>query len=249
VVEDAPVSNNVAVAPVPRSAPSLAGSTWYASDGSVVSTSDQALRRAVAARQAKLKAQAIRSVRRRSRPAPSALLADFAVFSVTSRTPVREPGGLTISRPRLADVPLPILQLVSGPFGPGRLDAGQIRAIVTRSGARMWVIPGGAGLCLAVLDTARLPSPTGIPDTGAGASCTSSRVTAERDGIGLSAGFPGGVSTTYRVLPRSRPTITVRIGGHERTIRPPFGVYVRRTGHRTRSNVTVVVVVGSAGTG
>jgi len=57
------------------------------------------------------------------------------VFSVTSRRPVPEPGAITVARPRLADLPLPLLELTS--HVPGQPDYQQMRAILTRSGDQM----------------------------------------------------------------------------------------------------------------
>jgi hypothetical protein len=91
-VVDVPVANNVAVSPLRRGTGVLGRATWYASDGSVVPTSDRALRHAFAVREAVLTARAARYDARHSYHAPAALPADFAVFAFTSRTGVRTRG-------------------------------------------------------------------------------------------------------------------------------------------------------------
>ncbi len=235
-VQTAPLANNVAVAPWKRNAVFLDGATWYAPDGAVVPTSDTALVRALAAREAVLKARAVRFAEHHSHRAAPSLLAAFAVFAVTSRRPVHEPGGITVARPRPTDVPLTILNLTS--HGLGQLDDRQMRSIVTRSGDQMWLIPGARGLCLAVLDKPLSSSP--LNGQGGGAACGTNLTQVEAQGIGLGAGTRRG-SFTYGVLPRSKPTITVTIRGHRRVLRPPLGVYVlhRGRGHYGNGNVIV----------
>jgi hypothetical protein len=245
-VENIEVSNNVAVAPVQQGAPFLERATWYAPDGTVVPTSDRALLHAIAARQAVWKAQAIRYDERHAHRAAPVLLADFAVFSITSRSPVREPGGIAISHPRLAALPLTILQLFSRPGGPAQPDLRQTREIVTRSGDRMWVVPGAHGLCLGVVDRSRFSGPLGV--TGGGATCSADLTRAEADGVGLSSGYAGGATTTYGVLPKSKPTVIVKIRGHKRVIRPAYGVYIlHHSGHRHGNQLSVVVSSGLPG--
>ncbi|HEY2320312.1 MAG TPA: hypothetical protein VGH67_18535 [Solirubrobacteraceae bacterium] len=241
-VQTATVTNNVAVAPSLRNAVLPDGATWYAPDGTAVPTSDTALVRAVAAMRAALKARAVRDAQRHSRQAAPSLLAAFAVFSVTSRHPVREPGGITVARPRLADVPLPILDVLS--HMPGQLDAHQMRAIATRAGDQMWLIPGARGLCLAVMDKPVAASP--LSGGGAGAVCATNLTQVEAQGIGLGEGRPG-ASVSFGILPRSKPTITVTIGGHRRVIRPPFGVYVLRHGPPHPRTGTVIVSLSRDG--
>jgi hypothetical protein len=245
-VENVEVSNNVAFAPVQQHTALLEQATWYAPDGTVVPTSDRALLHAIAARQAVWKAQAIRYDERHAHRAAPGLLADFAVFSITSRSPVREPGGITISHPRLAALPLAILQLFSRPWGPAQPDLLQTREIATQSGDRMWVVPGAHGLCLGVVDRSRFSFPLGV--TGGGATCSGDLTHAETDGVGLSSAYPGGATTTYGVLPKSKPTIIVKIRGHKRVIRPAYGVYIlHRSGHRHGNPSSVVVSSGSPG--
>jgi hypothetical protein len=90
-VVDAPAADNVAVVPYMRSAGEarLVRAAWFASNGRAIPTSDQALLRAIAARKAVLSARIVRYDARHSYRAAPALLADFAVFAVTSRTGVR----------------------------------------------------------------------------------------------------------------------------------------------------------------
>ncbi|MGZ4192416.1 MAG: hypothetical protein ACXVRW_08185 [Solirubrobacteraceae bacterium] len=235
-VRTVPVTNNVAITPSGPNENLVDGATWYAPDGTTVPTSDAALVRALAAREAVLKARAIRYAQHHSHRADPSLLSAFAVFSVTSRRPVREPGGITVTWPRLTDVPLIILDLTA--HGLPRLDDGQMRAIVTRSGDEMWLIPGAHGLCLAVLDKPLSASP--LSGRGAGAACGTDLAELEAQGIGLGEGGPRG-SFSYGVLPRSKPTITVRIRGRQRVIRPPLGVYVLHHGRHQGSPSTVIV--------
>jgi hypothetical protein len=165
--------------------------------------------------------------------------------SVTGRSPVREPGGITISHPRLAALPLPILQLFARPWGPPQPDLRQTPEIATRSGDRMWIVPGADGLCLGLVDRSPFPFPPGA--TGGGATCSSDLTRAEAAGVGLSSGHPGGATTTYGVLPKSKPTLTVKIGGHKRVLRPAYGVYTLHRGrHHSGNPWSVVLSRGSA---
>jgi hypothetical protein len=198
---------------------------WYASDGSVIPTSDKALRNAIAGRQNAQRLQELRRYARYHYRPPRALLAAFAVFSITSRTGVHMPGGLTISRPTLESLPYPIVN-VADPNQPAQLDPYDIRQVTSASGLQMWVIPGARGLCVTALEHARFPSPLGL-ETGAGAGCAPSIAAAESDGSGFSSGRPGGITTTYLVRPNSTPAITIRTGRRgRRTVRLPYGVYM-----------------------
>jgi hypothetical protein len=59
------------------------------------------------------------------------------------------------------------------------------------------------------------------------ANCSSSVALAESAGVGFSDRQSGGRTTTYRIVPRSAPTLTVRDRqGHRRTVRPANGIYV-----------------------
>jgi hypothetical protein len=62
----------------------------------------------------------------------------------------------------------------------------------------------------------------------------------ETRAIGLEEGTSRG-SFTYAVLPRSKPTVTVRINGHRRVIRPPLGVYVLHHSRGRHGSHTVIL--------
>jgi hypothetical protein len=67
--------------------------------------------------------------------------------------------------------------------------------------------------------------------TGAGMSCSGNVALAISEGSGLTSGSPGGVTWHYGVLPKTKPTLSLRTGQHRhKTIRPPDGVYIYRTG-------------------
>jgi hypothetical protein len=227
-VVDVPAANNVAITPLHTGTPFLLRATWYGSDGSVIPTSDSAMRHAIAARDNVLRERIIRQDARSSfRPSP-AILADFAVFNVTSRSGVRI-GQLTISRPRLSSVPLPILSLTAprrhAEFDPG-LDPEDMRQATTPSGVRAWIIPGRHGICVAAVDEPQFPNRYG---GGGAAGCSVSVAQAESEGAGFSSCCFSGYSWHYGVLPNSHPTLTIRTGPHTRkTIRPPDGVYIYR---------------------
>ena len=218
------LGSNVAYYPFARAALFLRG-TWYASDGSVIPSSDKALRNAIAGRQNALRMQEIRRYARYHYRPPRALLAAFAVFSIMSRTGVHVSGGLTISWPSIESLPYPIVNMAD-PNQPAQLDPYDTRQVTSPSGLQLWVIPGAHGLCVAELDHARFPSPLGL-ETGAGEGCSPNVAAAESGGSGVSSGRPGGLTTTYLVRPNSNPTITIRTGRHgRRTIRLPYGVYM-----------------------
>ena len=228
------VADNAAVAPVRPIGLVLRG-RWYAADGARIPTSGQALRHAIAADDAVRTQRLLRYDSRHVHHAAPALLDDFAVFAVSSRTGVTTPAGLTISHPRPSQVPLGILQIASArtplriASGSGRLqpDLGQIRAVRARSGLEFWVIPGARDLCVAVLDQS--PLPIEIGGSGSAESCTRDVTSANIAGEGLSSGGPGGTTITYGILPKAHPTTTIRTGPHaRRTIRPPDGVYITR---------------------
>jgi hypothetical protein len=220
------VANNLAVTPLrPRTGLLLQG-RWYAADGSRIPTSGRALHQAIAAHDGVLKQRLIRYAARHAHRAAPALLNDFAIFAIHGRTGVSTSAGLTISHPRLSDVPLGILQIAS-PTQTAHLDLTQIRAIQSRSGSRFWVIPGARGLCLAVLGQSRLPIESFGP--GSADDCSPNVASATLHGTGLSSGNPGGITITWGVLPDAHPTTTIRTGPHtHRTIHPPDGVYITR---------------------
>jgi hypothetical protein len=63
-------------------------------------------------------------------------------------------------------------------------------------------------------------------------SCSRDVASATAQGAGVSSGHPGGVTWHYGVLPNTKPTLTIRTGPHShKTLRPPDGVYIYRTGH------------------
>ena len=220
----AQASNNVAVAPFHPGTPFLLRAAWYAADGRGVPTSDSALLHAIAARQSIERKRIIRrDARIRYRPA-NALLAAFPVFNVTSRTGVKV-GGLTISHPALSSLPLAILEITgyagNHRFNPG-LDPKDIRQATTASGVSAWIVPGARTLCVAVVDKPRFPLFAG---TGAGMGCSRDVAAALADGSGISSD-----RWHYGVLPKTKPTLTIRTGPHSsKTIHPPDGVYIYRT--------------------
>jgi hypothetical protein len=217
------VGNNVAYAPYgPAGGIPLSG-RWSAADGTVIPTSGRALRQAEAAQEAAMKTAAIRQYAHYSYRAPAALLASFAVFSITSRTPVHTASGVTISRPALSSLPFTVVNFAD-PGQPPRLDPSEIRQVTVPSGLTLWVIPGERGLCVAAISPPIVP---GIGGGGGGEGCTSNLTRAEQSGSGFSSGGAGRPQTNYEVLPKSRPTLRIRTGPHTfRTIRPPYGVYI-----------------------
>ncbi len=229
-VQTAKLGDNVAYASQQPGAVALDRATWYAADGTVVPTSDSPLKRAITARQNAQRAQAIHEYARYSYHAPPALLADFAVFSITSRTGVRTPSGLTISKPPLSAVPYSIVNF-SDPREPPQLDPSQIRQITMPSGISVWVIPGQRGLCLAALDQPVFPAHPSPIAGGAAEGCSANLAQAEATGAGFTSGRPGGPTMSYLVLPKSRNAITIHTGPRgRRTIHPPYGIYVGNRG-------------------
>ena len=222
----AQAANNVVVAPFRAGTPFLLRVTWYAAGGAVVPTSDSALLHAIATRENIKRGRIIRrDARIRYRPA-SALLAAFAVFNVTSRTGVKV-GGLTISHPALSSLPLAILSITGHARNPRfdpELDPKDIRQATTRSGIRAWIIPGARSLCVAVVDKPHFPRLFG--GTGAAMGCSRDVASALSRGAGIS-----GDNWHYGVLPNTKPTLTIPAGPDaHKTIRPPDGVYIYRTG-------------------
>ena len=91
-------------------ATSLLKAEWYAASGALVPTSGRVLRQAIQLRQAEERARLLRTLSHYPRYRASAsLLADFFVFSINSRTGVRIPSGLTISKPRYFAFCYPLL--------------------------------------------------------------------------------------------------------------------------------------------
>ena len=91
-----------------------------------------------------------------SLPRRPALLSGFAVFAVHGRTPVRTASGQTISQPRLSALPPGIVSSVD-PRQPAQPEPDQVRELITRTGIRVWIVPGARGLCVAAVTPALLP--------------------------------------------------------------------------------------------
>lgn len=216
--------NNVAYVPFTYRTSVLLRTTWYRSDGSVIPTSDRALQQANAARDAILSARIVRYDERHSDPADQNLLSDFSVFAITSPTGVRTAGGNVISHPPLSALPYPILVGAASPNQPPQLDPREIRQVTTPAGVRLWVLPGRHGLCLATLDPPHLPN---APFPTGSSSCSPSVALATSAGVALTIRHLGGPTTTYRIVPKTAPTITIRDRqGRRKTIRPADGIYV-----------------------
>ncbi|MGO9752284.1 MAG: hypothetical protein ACLP8S_06525 [Solirubrobacteraceae bacterium] len=225
-VVNAPAANNVAV--VPFGSGLLLRGTWYASSGDVIPTSDEPVLRAIAARQAVLSARIIRYDATHSYSAPPALLADFAVFAVTSRTGVRTAAGNIISHPRLSTVPYGILAITRPRQPAVQTDPEDMRQVTTPSGAQVWITPARQGMCLAALQPSRLPD--GLGGGSAAEGCSGTVADAKSYGAGFGSCCVDGVGTTYQVVPKSR-TITIRTRrGTRKTFYPPDGVYVGQSG-------------------
>jgi hypothetical protein len=223
---NAQAANDVVVAPFHAGTPFLLRVAWYTVDGAVVPTSDSALLHAIAARQNIEREPIIRrDARIRYRPS-SALLAAFAVFNITSRTGVKV-GGLTISHPAASSLPLAILKITGHARNPRfdpELDPKDIRQATTPSGVSAWIIPGARSLCVAEVDKPRFPRLFG--GTGAAMGCSRDVASAVSEGSGVSSD-----GWHYGVLPNTERTLTIRAGPHShKTIHPPDGVYIYRTG-------------------
>ncbi len=233
-VVDPQVTNNVAWAPVQPNAWFLLKATWYTADGSVIPTSDSALVAATRARQDVIRAQLIRQDGRAQYRVPAAVLADFAVFSVVSRTGVKI-DGVTLSHPRLSALPLAILKITRAqrPQGPGQVDPEDMRQATTNAGDSVWITPGQDGICIFALSAPTSPSPLAGLGSGSFGACSGSIASAQADGSAVSSCCTNGYIIHYGVLPISRPTLTISTGRHKSiTIRPPDGVYIYRTRNR-----------------
>jgi hypothetical protein len=228
------VTDNVALTPLAeRSTPRA--TTWLAADGTVVPTSSAARQR-VASEDRRREARAdIRELLASRTVAPPNLLAGFAVFGDGGRSSFTR-DGITVTRPTLADLPLPILDAMRQGAGPAAIDSTQVRQVRTRSGHRLWVVPGSDGLCVEVLEGARTtiaadPFETLGAAAGGTASgdCSGSVSLALSGGVGESGIAIGKADYAAGVVPRDHPTTTVRgRDGRRRTIRPPLGVYFTR---------------------
>jgi hypothetical protein len=207
---DASVANNVAIIQArPDTTPPILRGAWYAADGHPLPTSDRALLAAQAARNAAQRRQAIRSVSKQIYHADPSLLAAFAVFAITSPTGVKTAAGDIISHPPLSSLPLNVVQWPSRPVRLFQLDFTQVREVITPSGVHLYVIPGSRGLCLS---------------TAGGTGCgLLPRV--ETQGISLTGGSLG-ISRTYRLVPKTIHSITIRTSTGRHTIPLPDGIYV-----------------------
>ena len=195
----------------------------------MIRTSEQAWLRARAAYQAPRRARALRQDELHSYRAAPALLADFAVFAVTSRTGVRTAAGITISHPRLSSLPLSVLSAAGSPNQPPQLDTEDTRQVTTASGVQLWIIPGRQGMCLATVDR----SPLTGADSGGGDTCSSNLAQTESEGLGFSQSGLGTGTMIFGIAPKTRATVTIQTGrGTRRTIRPADGVYVVQNGAR-----------------
>lgn len=196
------------------------GARWYGAAGQPIRTSSAPLRAAETARQDRMRAQSVRVYARYHYVPPRALLAEFPIFRITSRTPVRVAGGLRVSAPALATLPFTIVNFAD-PRQPARLDPNDIRQVSAPDGLTMWVIPGANGLCVTALDP---PWPGSRGVSGGGESCSGSLTLAERDGAGMSDGAaPGGRATVDEIHPAGA---TVRVGG--RLVHPSYGIVMHR---------------------
>ena len=230
-VLDVAVAENVAVTQARRdTGPLVLRAAWYAPDGQRVATSNRALLAAQAGRDAAQKAQAIRYDLQHASQADPSLLGAFTVFDITSRAAVKTAAGDLISRPPLSSVPLDILHGGLWHQSLFQLDPTQLREVITPSGVRLYVIPGGRALCLAAGST-QSPFPDGLLSGGGGGSCDLLAEVKSR-GIRFSGGSLG-VTRTYEIVPKDNPQYHRPHQPGITTIPVPDGIYVspsRRTG-------------------
>ncbi len=132
------------------------------------------------------------------------------MFAVTSPTGVKTAAGDIISRPPISSLPLDIVQGGEWLHVPFQLDPSQVRQVITRSGVRLYVIPGRRGLCLFT--------------DGGGGSCDLLPYV-EAHGIFMTLGSPG-VTRSYRILPQAVQSITVHTRRGPRKVPVPDGIYV-----------------------
>jgi hypothetical protein len=220
---DATARDNLAI--LPYNTGVLTHAAWYDAQGHVIPTSDAAFLKAIDRRNAATAAPIIRYFERHPQPRP-AVTRDFAIFSVTSARGIQTASGDTISAPPLTKLPVPILSLTyHGGLRFGQPDAADVRHVLTPTGFSAYVIPGTFGLCVYSVDTSPLPQQV----EGGGGSCTTDTAQAEQHGSGFSRGSAGGVTTTFRILPKSIHTLTIRgKNGTRRTIQLPYGIYVHQ---------------------
>jgi hypothetical protein len=207
---DASVADNAAIIRAqPDTSPPVLRGAWYAPDGHRLPTSNRALLAAQAAQNAAQRRHAIRSLSKHINHADPSLLAAFAVFAITSPTGVKTAAGDIISRPTLSSLPLNVVQFGPRPLQLFQLDFTQVREVITPSGVHLYVIPGRRGLCLST-------------EGGTGCNLLPG---VETQGISLTGGALG-ISRTYRLVPRTIHSITIRTSHGTRTIPLPDGVYV-----------------------
>jgi hypothetical protein len=213
---DASVADNVAIIqarsdttpPIFRAPPILRGA-WYAPDGHRLPTSNRALLAAQAAQNAAQRQQAIRSVSKQIYHADPSLLAAFSVFAITTPTGVKTGAGDIISHPTRSSLPLDVVQLSPRAVRLFQLDFTQVREVITPSGVHLYIIPGRQGLCLS---------------TEGGTGC-GLLPQAETQGISLTGGSLG-ISRTYRLVPKTINSITIRTSTGRHAIPVPDGIYV-----------------------
>ncbi len=216
--------DNVAYVPFTQRTSGRLHVTWYRSDGTVVPTSAQALQQANATHDAILRAQLVRYDERHSYQANPTLLTDFSVFSITSPTGVKTAGGNIISHPPLSALPFSILLGAASLSQPSQPDPLEIRQVTTPAGDRLWVIPGRRGLCLVTVEQSR---PADGHSADGGSSCSNSIALATSAGVAFTSRHLGGSITTFRIVPKTAPPITIRDRhGSRKTIRPADGIYV-----------------------
>jgi hypothetical protein len=223
------VTDNVALAPARRVAPRAA--TWLTANGTVVPTSAAAARRVVAEAQHRDAHAVIAALKLTHAVAAPALLHGFALFNGGARSSLTH-DGVSVTRPRLADVPASVLDTVLRDVATTKLDPSQIRQVKARSGRRFWVIPGATGLCAVFPGPATTVeiTPQLAGDVGGARGytsiCSNSVARALARGVRETGGGSSGVRYAAGVLPRAHPATTVPArGGHRQTIRPPLGVY------------------------
>jgi hypothetical protein len=206
----ASVANNVAILPAgPDTTPPVLAGAWYSPDGHRLPTSNRALLAAQAAQDAAQRRQAIGSVGKHTYHADPSLLAAFSVFAITSPTGVKTVAGDIISHPPLSALPLNVVQLSPRARQLFQLDFTQVREVITHSGVRLYVIPGRRGLCLS---------------TAGGTGCNL-LPGVETQGTSLTGGSLG-ITRTYRLIPKTIKSITIRTSTGRHKIPVPDGIYV-----------------------
>jgi hypothetical protein len=214
-------SNNIVVTPA-MTLPRPLHAAWYAQDGTVVPAHYLPLRQAETAQQAPAREQAISYDKRHSYTAAPSILAEYRIFRITSRSGVPVGNGMAILWPRLSSLPTPILESAF-PGQPQHLDPLDIREVITRSGTRLYVIPGARGLCV----SRSYPDPlTGIVE-GGGDACAPNLKLAKR-GAG-STSYNDGVTVTAGISPDYRQTVR-RLGRRNaQMVNRAYGVYAITT--------------------